>query len=110
MQKDSPIFLHTDASDYAIGAYLFQVIDDKEYPVAFMSKVLSAAEVRWNVTERECYAIVYAFRKFEYLLRDVQFTLRTDHENLTYINNPPSPKVQRWKLDQNINVLICAQI
>ena len=48
--------------------------------------------------EKECYAIVYALHKFDYLIRDRQFTLRTDHENLTYLNKTPSEKVVRWKL------------
>ena len=94
----SPIFLHTDASDYGIGAYLFQIIDGLEIPIAFMSKTLTAAESRWSATEKECYAFGYAFKKFEYLLRDVHFTLRTDHRNLTYINESVSPKVRRLKL------------
>ena len=45
------------------------------------------------------YAIVMALRKFEYLLRDRKFTLRTDHANLLYVIDPSaSPKVQRLKL------------
>ena len=31
-------------------------------------------------------------------LRDVHFTLRTDHANLTYLNTEHKQKVQRWKL------------
>ena len=94
----SPIFMHTDASDYGIGAYLFQVVDGKERPVAFMSKMLSDTEMRWNTTEKEAYAIVYAFKKFEYLVRDRSFTLRTDHKNLIYVDSDTSAKVKRWKL------------
>ena len=98
MNDDGPVFLHTDASDYGIGGYVFQIIDGKEYPIAFMSKTLSAEEMKWTTIEKECYAIVISLRKFEYLLRDRKFTLRTDHENLTYVNDPPSPKVRRWKI------------
>jgi len=98
LDPQAPVYLHTDASDYAIGAYLFQVVDGVDRPIAFMSHALSEAESRWNTTEKECYAFVYAFKKFEHLIRDIHFTLRTDHRNLTYINDSMSPKVRRWKL------------
>jgi hypothetical protein len=98
MDDNAPVYLHTDASDYGISGYLFQIIDGKEIPIAFMSKTLSAEELRWSVIEKECYAIVVSFRKFEYLIRDKHFVLRTDHKNLTYVNDPPSPKVRRWKI------------
>lgn len=98
MDDNAPIYLHTDASDYGIGAYLFQIVDGKEYPIQFMSKTLTADEIKWSTIEKECYAIVYALHKFEYLLRDRHFTLRTDHANLTYLNDPPSAKVRRWKI------------
>ena len=56
----SPIFLQTDASDYGIGGYLFQVVNGKEIPIAFISKMLSEVESRWNTTEKEAYAIVFS--------------------------------------------------
>jgi hypothetical protein len=34
----SPIFLQTDASNYGIGGYLFQIVNGKEIPTAFISK------------------------------------------------------------------------
>jgi len=99
VRPDCPIFLHTDASDYGIGGYLFQIVDrDVEVPVAFMSKSLMEAVSRWSVTVKECYAFVYMFKKYEYLLRDTCFILRTDHRNLTYVNECASSKVKRWKL------------
>ena len=93
-----PIELHTDASDYGIGAYLFQWDEGIQKPVRFISKSLSPIQKRWTVIEKECYAIYFAFKEFEYLIRDSKFLLRTDHLNLIYINEPKSPKVARWKL------------
>jgi len=90
--------VYTDASDYAIGGYVCQVINGIEQPVGFMSKTLTHDQRKWTTTERECYAIYMTLQKYEYLLRDIEFQLYTDHENLVYLNNPPSNKVLRWKL------------
>jgi hypothetical protein len=98
LDDTSPIFLHTDASDYGIGAYLFQVVNGKEKPIAFLSKSLDARMSRWDTPQKEGFAIFYALDKFDYLLRDRKFTVRTDHENLTRLrdNYSTNKKVQRW--------------
>lgn len=97
---DYAIHLCTDASLYGIGAYLYQIIDGVEKPIQFISKSLTDVQRRWSTVEKEAYAIWYALGKLEYLLRDVKFTLHTDHENLTYINDKAltSDKVYGWKL------------
>jgi len=95
----NPVFLHTDASDYGIGAYLFQVKDGVEYPLQFISHAFDKTQLRWHTNEKEAYAIIYAIRKLKPLLRDIHFTLRTDHKNLIYVNEHASAKVMRWKLD-----------
>lgn len=107
VQEDAPIYLHTDASKYAIGAYLFQIINNKEYPIAFLSKTLSKSQLNWSTFEKEAYAIYYSFMEFEYLLHDKFFILRTDHANLTFIRDSGSEKVRRWKLqiqDYNFHI------
>lgn len=97
---DYPVHLCTDASAYGIGAYLYQIIDGVEKPIQFLSKSLTDTQRRWSVAEKEAFAIYYALQKLEYLLRDVKFTLHTDHINLTYINEKAntSDKVYNWKL------------
>jgi hypothetical protein len=94
----APIRLYTDASDYGIGGYLCQVIDNVEQPIAFISKTLTRAEKKWSVYEKEAYAIFYALRKWERYLQGVKFTLFTHHRNLTFLDKDPSPKVQRWRI------------
>ena len=94
LDDTSPIYLHTDASNYGVGGYLFQIVNGKEYPIAFVSKMLSEVEMRWNTTEQEAYAIVYSLKKLEYLIRDRFFTLRTDHKNLIFIDKESSAKVK----------------
>ena len=37
MSDIAPITLHTDASDYGVGGYLFQTVDGKDQPVAVVS-------------------------------------------------------------------------
>ena len=99
-QSHLPVYLHTDACNTGIGAYLFQVDENgKELPIGFLSRALKGAELNWSTFEQEGYAIHQALKKFEYLLRDVKFTLRTDHRNLLYMNMKASDKVLRWKLD-----------
>ena len=69
-----------------------------------MSKSFSERVARWSTPEKECYTIYYALVKFEYLLRDVPFCIRTDHKNLTYLNDSVNEKVMRWKMKiQNFN-------
>jgi len=99
LDNTAPIYLHTDASDYGIGAYLFQVVDGTERPVMFMSKGLSPSEIKWKTIDKECYAIAYALYKFKHLLQSVHFTLRTDHNNLIYLRDSKSERVQRMKAD-----------
>jgi transposase InsO family protein len=53
---------------------------------------------RWDTPQKEGFAIFYALDKFDYLLRDRKFTVRTDHANLTRLREDYSSnkKVQRW--------------
>ena len=48
-----PVFLHTDASDYCMGANLFQIIDGIEIPIRFISKAFQAAQLRWKTLDKE---------------------------------------------------------
>ena len=98
MKNDAPIYLNTEASDFGICAHLFQTLDTEIYHVAFMSKNLTGAQLNWSVKEKECLAIVYALKKFEYLLRGCTFKLFTDHRNLLYLNSESNAKVVRWRL------------
>ena len=91
-----PITLHTDASDYGVGGYLFQTIDAKEIPVAFVSKSLSVTQLRWNVIQKEAFAIFHCITFLESLLRDREFTIRTDHRNLLFIHQNSNPMITRW--------------
>lgn len=96
------IVCETDASDYGIGAALFEVSMENgreiKKPLAFMSKQLTGAELRWSTIEKEAYAIFKALTKWEFILRDIPFLLRTDHRNLTFLDTDFRGKVQRWKL------------
>lgn len=94
----SPIYMETDASDYGVGAYMYQVVDGKEIPIAFISCSIVARMRAWATPVKEGYAIFYALNKWEYLLRDRYFIIKTDHKNLTLLKNKygTQDKVQRW--------------
>ena len=101
----SPVYLKTDASDYGIGAYLYQVVtgDDSkavEHPIGFISKSLVSGYDKWDIPMKEGFAIFYALKKWEHLLRDRQFTIMTDHLNLTRLRTERSANkmVSRWFL------------
>jgi len=84
-----PTKLETDASDFALGAILWQLCEDEQWhPVAFDSRRFAPTEVNYHVHDKEITAIVVAFHEREYMLRSIeeQITVYTDHKNLEYFN------------------------
>jgi len=65
LDDTSPVFLHTDASPYGVGGYLFQIILGSllRYPIMFISRQLTTVERNWSQLEKEAYAIFYCFMK-----------------------------------------------
>ena len=78
---------------------LSQVNDDKsECVVAYASRSLTRQEQRYCVTRRELLAIVEFTQHFRQYLLGREFTLRTDHGSLVWIQNfkEPEGQVARW--------------
>jgi hypothetical protein len=96
MNDKDPVTLCTDASDYGIGGYLYQTINMKDYPIAFISMSLSGPQTRWATIQKEAYAIFHCCMQLESLLRDRKFKILTDHKNLLYIKAASNPMIVRW--------------
>ena len=60
--------LYTDACDYAIGAALCQIYDDKPCVVSYNSRSLVSAEKNYSVQEKEALGIVHGVKKFRKIL------------------------------------------
>ncbi|GFV70917.1 retrovirus-related Pol polyprotein from transposon 297 [Trichonephila clavipes] len=58
----APLALHVDASDYAIGGALHQVVDSELQPLAFFSRKLTSSEKSYSAYDHElllCYLLGY---------------------------------------------------
>ena len=53
-----------------------------ERPVAFCSRMLAPNERNYSPTEGEALAIIFALRRFAYLLYGSKVEIRTDHRAL----------------------------
>lgn len=98
--KDGRFIVHTDASDYAIGAVLEQedVNTGDIKPVAYFSRKLHGAQVRYATHVKELYAIMKALECWRQYLEGRQFEVFTDHYSLQYIRTQPdlSKLQRRW--------------
>jgi RNase H-like domain found in reverse transcriptase len=81
----APIILMTDASDYVVGGYVYQLIDGTKQIVALVSKALTIVQLNWSVIQKEAYAIYFCCTALDKQLRDRKFTILTDHKNLTFV-------------------------
>ena len=89
--------LITDASDFAIGAVLNQVINNVAEPLEFFSKKLNAAQKNYSAFDRELLAIHDSVKHFQNLLDGRAFNIITDHKPLLYLTSlkTPSPRQLR---------------
>ena len=77
---DRMFILKVDASDTGLGAVLMQNFDSGEFPISYDSKKLLPREKNYAVIEKECLAIVWAVKKFEFYLYGRVFEIHTDHK------------------------------
>ena len=93
--------LHTDASDYAMGAILMQTDENDDlHPIAFASKNFNDAQKNYDTTDREALAVVWALEHFNTYCEGHKYTLITDHQALSYIakNRDEKKRIHRLAL------------
>nr|GEX69644.1 hypothetical protein [Tanacetum cinerariifolium] len=74
-----------DASDYAVGAVLGQIVEKHFWLVHYASKTMNQAETNYTTTEKEKLAVVYSFENFRSYLIMNNSIVYTDHSALKYL-------------------------
>ena len=97
---EQPFYLQTDASNWAIGSVLSQMVDSVDHPIAYASRVLQKAEKHYATVEKEALALVFAVKHFREYLWGKKFYAIVDHAPLRYLLNhkEPSSRLMRWAL------------
>ncbi|KAL8624277.1 hypothetical protein ACOMHN_034000 [Nucella lapillus] len=92
--------LRTDASGVGLGAVLLQEYDGQKFPVKYASRKLSKCEQGYATVETECLAVVWGVQKFQKYLYGNQFTIETDHQPLTFLQEArlKNSRVLRWAM------------
>jgi hypothetical protein len=72
--------LATDASDSAIGAALFQVINGETHYLGFHSRVLQTSEKNYTIPKKELLSAIVHIEHYRYLLLGVHFYLHIDNQ------------------------------
>ena len=100
---DKKFTLMTDSSSYAIGSILCQK-DDKGnlHPVSFASKVLTDAEQKWSIVQKELFSLEYFCEEFKTYLINQDFDVIVDNAALLHLDsfknsdNKDNKRLWRW--------------
>lgn len=103
-KKDLPTFVNTDASNYGIGAFIYQIAENGEKQIlSFDSRTLTDSEKRYAVIEKEALAITWACEKYNCFVNGITFVIETDHKPLIQILQTKNidaltPRLQNFRL------------
>ncbi|MEM7375711.1 MAG: reverse transcriptase domain-containing protein, partial [Bacteroidota bacterium] len=91
--------VYTDSSARAIGGVVAQEFEDGEHPIQFESRLMTGAELNYQVHEQELLALVYCLGKFRHLLEGVHFKVFTDNRSLLFLSTQKdlSRRQARWQ-------------
>ncbi|MBW0570304.1 hypothetical protein O181_110019 [Austropuccinia psidii MF-1] len=81
-----PTIVETDESEYALGALLSQISDSGKNPIAFDSRKLLPAELKYEIHDKELLGIVWTLKRWRAFLLSLysSFELLTNHSSLQY--------------------------
>ena len=101
-QVDKDYVIHCDASKYSYSGILQQTRPGtKELaPVAYFSGNFDKTQVKWNITEKEAYAIYKSVKKFTFYITGAETTVFSDHKPLkNFFGGMNITKLDRWSLE-----------
>ncbi|OWZ14723.1 Retrovirus Polyprotein, partial [Phytophthora megakarya] len=90
--------LRTDASQFAVGGVLFQVVNCIERPIAYTSRKMKSAELKYPTQQQELLAIVNALAAFRIYCLDQPVMIETDHKSLegVFQQKMANRRLARW--------------
>jgi hypothetical protein len=96
-----PFAIAVDASNMAIGAYLFQTVDGIEHPICYYSKKLDVHQQKYSTVEKEALGLVLAVRTFSVYFGSTLVKVYTDHNPLVFLHKMSNhnQKLLRWSLE-----------
>jgi hypothetical protein len=68
-----------------MGVVLGQTKDKKHHAIAYASKTLTGPQLNYATTEKELFAIVFAFKKFRSYLVGAKIIVYSDYAALKYL-------------------------
>ena len=102
-QVDKDYVIHCDASKYSYSGILQQTRPSMEelVPVAYFSGNFDKTQVKWNITEKEAYAIYKSVKKFAFYITGARTTVFSDHKALKnfFEGGMNITKLDRWSLE-----------
>ena len=92
---DQPFILHTDSSQYQLGA----IIEQQSGPLAYYSHKLSDEQCKYTTGEQELLSVVETLKEFKNMLFGYRIIVYTDHLNLVHKTLlMSSDRIMRWRL------------
>ena len=102
-QVNKDYVIHCDASKYSHSEILQQTRPgtDELAPVAYFSGNFDKTQVKWNITEKEAYAIYKSAKRFAFYITGAKTTVHSDHKPLKYFfkGEMNIAKLDRWSLE-----------
>ena len=102
-QVDKDYVIHCDASKYSYSGILQQTRPGTEElaPVAYFPGNFNKTQVKWNITEKEAYAIYKSIKKFAFYITGVRTMVFSDHKPLKnfFEGCMNITKLDRWSLE-----------
>ena len=90
-----------DASDFAFGSILQQKDGDDYRSCHYYSARLVKYIKSYTISEKECFAVVAAVRKFQQYREGHEFTVVTDHHALCQLSKIAfrNQRIKRWQIE-----------
>ena len=102
-QVDKDYVIHCDASKYSYSGILQQTRPGTEElaPVAYYLGNFDKTQVKWNITEKEAYAIYKSVKKFAFYITGAKTMVFSDHKPLKnfFEGGMNITKLDRWSLE-----------
>ena len=102
-QVDKDYVIHYDASKYSYSGILQQTRPGMEElaPVAYFLRNFDKTQVKWNITEKEAYAIYKSVKKFTFYITGAKTMVFSDHKPLKnfFEGGMNITKLDRWSLE-----------